>query len=245
MYERFTDRARKVMMLANQEAQRFNHEYLGTEHLLLGLVKEGSGIAANVLRNLGVELDRIRLEVEKIVQAGPADTPTMGKLPRTPRAKRVIEYAIEEAKGLNHNYVGTEHLLLGLIRENEGVAAQILLNLGVTVAAVRTEILHLLGKVDEKKVAEIVEEVRRDAAKTSPPEMIQQVVEKLRRDADYNRKEAEHVAREAREKKEKAEAMVAYATRCEEAAAWIAAATTMLTVHRWAADLAVEREGNQ
>ena len=125
MYERFTDRARKVMQLANQEAQRFNHEYVGTEHVLLGLIKEGSGVAANVLRNLDVDLRKIRNEVEKIVQAGP-EMVTMGKLPQTPRAKKVIEYAIEEARNLNHNYVGTEHLLLGLLREQEGVAAQVL-----------------------------------------------------------------------------------------------------------------------
>ena len=115
MYERFTDRARKVMELANQEAQRFNHEYIGTEHILLGLVKEGSGVAANVLKNLDIDLRKIRLEVEKIVQSGP-DMVTMGKLPQTPRAKKVIEYSIEEARNLNHNYVGTEHLLLGLLR---------------------------------------------------------------------------------------------------------------------------------
>ena len=123
MYERFTDRARKVMQLANQEAQRFNHEYIGTEHILLGLVKEGSGVAANVLKNLDIDLRKIRLEVEKIVQSGP-DMVTMGKLPQTPRAKKVIEYSIEEARNLNHNYVGTEHLLLGLLREQEGVAAE-------------------------------------------------------------------------------------------------------------------------
>ena len=144
MYERFTDRARKVMQLANQEAQRFNHEYIGTEHVLLGLVKEGSGVAANVLKNLDVDLRKIRLEVEKIVQSGP-DMVTMGKLPQTPRAKKVIEYALEEAKNLNHNYVGTEHLLLGLLREQEGVAAQVLMNLGLKLEDVREEVLNLLG----------------------------------------------------------------------------------------------------
>jgi ATP-dependent Clp protease ATP-binding subunit ClpC len=144
MYERFTDRARKVMQLANQEAQRFNHEYIGTEHILLGLVKEGSGVAANVLKNLDVDLRKIRLEVEKIVQSGP-DMVTMGKLPQTPRAKKVIEYAIEEARNLNHNYVGTEHLLLGLLREQEGVAAQVLMNLGLKLEDVREEVLNLLG----------------------------------------------------------------------------------------------------
>jgi ATP-dependent Clp protease ATP-binding subunit ClpC len=144
MYERFTDRARKVMQLANQEAQRFNHEYVGTEHVLLGLVKEGSGVAANVLRNLDVDLRKIRIEVEKIVQSGP-DMVTMGKLPQTPRAKKVIEYAIEEARNLNHNYVGTEHLLLGLLREQEGVAAQVLMNLSLKLEEVREEVLNLLG----------------------------------------------------------------------------------------------------
>jgi ATP-dependent Clp protease ATP-binding subunit ClpC len=144
MYERFTDRARKVMQLANQEAQRFNHEYIGTEHILLGLVKEGSGVAANVLKNLDIDLRKIRLEVEKIVQSGP-DMVTMGKLPQTPRAKKVIEYSIEEARNLNHNYVGTEHLLLGLLREQEGVAAQVLMNLGLKLEDVREEVLNLLG----------------------------------------------------------------------------------------------------
>ncbi len=144
MYERFTDRARKVMQLANQEAQRFNHEYIGTEHILLGLVKEGSGVAANVLKNLDVDLRKIRIEVEKIVQTGP-DMVTMGKLPQTPRAKKVIEYAMDEARNLNHNYVGTEHLLLGLLREQEGVAAQVLMNLGLKLEDVRDEVLNLLG----------------------------------------------------------------------------------------------------
>ncbi len=144
MYERFTDRARKVMQLANQEAQRFNHEYIGTEHILLGLVKEGSGVAANVLKNLDIDLRKIRLEVEKIVQSGP-DMVTMGKLPQTPRAKKVIEYSIEEARNLGHNYVGTEHLLLGLLREKDGVAAQVLMNLGLKLEDVREEVLNLLG----------------------------------------------------------------------------------------------------
>src|SRR6059036_171993 len=103
MYERFTDRARKVMQLANQEAQRFNHEYIGTEHILLGLIREGSGVAANMLRNLDVDLEKIRKEVTKIVQAGP-DVVTQDRLPQTPRAKRVIEFAIEESRNFNHNY---------------------------------------------------------------------------------------------------------------------------------------------
>src|SRR4029078_8702600 len=144
MYERFTDRARKVMQLANQEAQRFNHEYIGTEHVLLGLIKEGSGVAANVLKNLDVDLRKIRLEVKKLVQSGP-DMVTMGKLPQTPRAKKVIEYSMEEARNLNHNYVGTKPILLGLLREQEGVAAQVLMNLGLKLEEVREEVLNLLG----------------------------------------------------------------------------------------------------
>jgi ATP-dependent Clp protease ATP-binding subunit ClpC len=132
------------MQLANQEAQRFNHEYIGTEHILLGLVKEGSGVAANVLKNLDVDLRKIRLEVEKLVQSGP-EMVTMGKLPQTPRAKKVIEYSMEEARQLNHNYVGTEHILLGLLREQEGVAAQVLMNLGLKLEEVREEVLNLLG----------------------------------------------------------------------------------------------------
>ena len=144
MFERFTDRARKVMALANQEAQRFNHEHIGTEHILLGLVKEGSGVGATVLKNLDIDIKKLRLEVEKLVKSGP-DLVTMGKLPQTPRAKKVIEYAIEEARALNHNYVGTEHILLGMLRETEGIAAQVLMNLGLKLEEVRQEVLNLLG----------------------------------------------------------------------------------------------------
>jgi ATP-dependent Clp protease ATP-binding subunit ClpC len=157
MFERLTDRARKVMALANQEAQRFNHEYIGTEHILLGLVKEGSGVGANVLKNLGIDLRKVRLEVEKLVKSGP-EMVTMGKLPQTPRAKKVIEYAIEEARNLNHNDVGTEHLLLGLLRERDGVAAQVLMNLGLKLEDVREEVLNLLGAgVESEETAETSE----------------------------------------------------------------------------------------
>jgi len=164
MYERFTDRARKVMQLANQEAQRFNHEYIGTEHILLGLVKEGSGVAANVLKNLDVDLRKIRLEVEKLVQSGP-EMVTIGKLPQTPRAKKVIEYSMEEARNLNHNYVGTEHILLGLLREQEGVAAQVLMNLGMILDDVREEVLNLLGHGMES--AEVGERGGREGTSSS------------------------------------------------------------------------------
>ena len=145
MYERFTDRARKVMQLANQEARRLNQEYIDTEHILLGLIKEGSGVAANVLKNLDIDLHTIRLEVEKIVPPGQGIV-TKAKLPHKPQAKKVIEYSIEESRKLKHNYVGTEHLLLGLLREQEGVAAQILMNLGLKLEDVREEVLKLLGQ---------------------------------------------------------------------------------------------------
>src|SRR6478672_6620315 len=168
MFERFTDRARKVMALANQEAQRFNHEYIGTEHILLGLVKEGSGVGANVLKNLDVDLRKVRLEVEKLVKSGP-DMVTMGKLPQTPRAKKVIEYAIEEARNLNHNYVGTEHLLLGLLREHDGVAAQVLMNLGLKLEEVREEVLNLLGAGVENEEPASSQEKQPNKGKSKTP----------------------------------------------------------------------------
>lgn len=140
MYERFTDQARKVMYLANQEAQRFNHEYIDTEHILLGLVKEGSGVAANALKNLDVDVRKIRIEVEKIVPSGP-DIVTMGKLSQAPGVKMLIKYATEEAR--NHIHVGTDHLLLGLLREQQGVAAHVLVNLGLKLDDIREEVLDL------------------------------------------------------------------------------------------------------
>lgn len=150
MYERFTDRARKVMQLANQEAHRFNHEYIGTEHIILGLVKEGSGVAAAVLKSFQVDIRKIRLEVEKLMQSGP-EMVSMGKLPQTPRAKKVIEYSMEEARNLNHNYVGTEHILLGLLREQEGVASQVLARLGVDLDKAREVTLDFLERTKLKQ----------------------------------------------------------------------------------------------
>lgn len=147
MYERFTDRARHVMRHANTEAGRLNHEYIGTEHILLGLIKEDFGVAAHVLKNLGFDLLKIRLQVEKFVHVGTdVITPSNSKLPQNLRAKRVIEYAVEEAQRLNHNYVGTEHLLLGLLREPEGIAAQVLINMGLTLVNIREEVLNLVGQ---------------------------------------------------------------------------------------------------
>ncbi|MFA5142780.1 MAG: ATP-dependent Clp protease ATP-binding subunit [Candidatus Omnitrophota bacterium] len=144
MFNRFTERARKVILLAKEEAKRFNHDYIGTEHILLGLVREGEGVAAAVLASFGLSPDKIRLEVEKLVQPGPT-TVVSGDLPFTPKAKKVIELAMEEARALGHNYIGTEHLLLGLIREGEGVASQVLVNLGLELEKVREEVMNLLG----------------------------------------------------------------------------------------------------
>ena len=144
MFNRFTERARKVIILAKEEARRFNHDYIGTEHILLGLVREGEGVAAAVLQKMGVSLENIRLEIEKLVQPGPT-TQIIGDIPFTPRAKKALELAAEEARSLGHNYIGTEHLLLGLIKENEGVASQVLLNLGLDLNTVRNEIMELLG----------------------------------------------------------------------------------------------------
>ncbi len=144
MFNRFTERARKVIILAKEEAKRFNHDYIGTEHLLLGLIREGEGVAAAVFRSLGLSSENIRLEVEKLVQSGPS-TIVSGDIPFTPKAKKVIELAMDEARSLGHNYIGTEHLLLGLIREGEGVASQVLLNLGLDLTKVRSEVMALLG----------------------------------------------------------------------------------------------------
>ena len=144
MFNKFTERARKVILLAKEEAKRFNHDYIGTEHILLGLIREGEGVAAAVLQKLGLSPEKIRLEVEKLVQSGPS-TMVSGDIPFTPKAKKVIELAMEEARSLGHNYIGTEHLLLGLIREGEGVASQVLVNLGLDLNRVRNEVITLLG----------------------------------------------------------------------------------------------------
>ncbi len=145
VFDRFTDRAREVMGLARQEAQRFNHDYIGTEHILVGLVQEGRGVGANVLRNLDVDLEKVRQDVEKLMSAGTRPV-TLGQLPFTPRAKKVLELSLEEATHLGHTYIGTEHLLLGLMREAEGVAARVLSDLKLRVEDVREEVLDLLNE---------------------------------------------------------------------------------------------------
>ena len=166
MTERFTDRFRKVMALANQEACRLNHEYIGTEHILLGLIKEGSGVGATVLKDLNMDLKRIKLDVEKVLKSGP-DIVTMGKLPQTPRAKRVIEHSVEYARTLRHyyvgtehllyGYVGTEHLLYGLIVENGGVAAQILMNNNLNEDKIKKSLESLLNIPSQSEKVQKIE----------------------------------------------------------------------------------------
>src|SRR6266545_2472890 len=142
VFERFTDRARRVIPLAQEEARRLNHNYIGTEHLLLGLLAEGEGVAAKALEGLGISLEAVRVQVQEIIGQGQA-APT-GHIPFTPRAKKVLELSLREALQLGHSYIGTEHILLGLIREGEGVAAQVLQNLGAALEAARQQVIQLL-----------------------------------------------------------------------------------------------------
>lgn len=142
MFERFTDRARRVVVLAQEEARILNHNYIGTEHILLGLVHEGEGVAANALESLGISLETVRSDVEEII--GQGETAQSGHIPFTPRAKKVLELALREALQLGHKYIGPEHLLLGLVREGEGVAAQVLQKRGADLKRVRLEVITLL-----------------------------------------------------------------------------------------------------
>src|SRR6266446_2259131 len=143
MFERFTERARRVMVLAQEEARLLNHNFIGTEHILLGLIHEGEGVAAKALESLGISLEAVREKVEETI--GPAGSSTTGSPPFTPRAKKVLELSLREALQLGHNYIGTEHMLLGLVREGEGVAAQVLVNLGADLSRVRQQVIQLLS----------------------------------------------------------------------------------------------------
>jgi ATP-dependent Clp protease ATP-binding subunit ClpC len=143
-FDKFTDGARKALSLAQEEAQRFQHDYIDTEHLLLGLLREGEGVAANVLNSLGVELNKVRDAVEFLLGRG--DRLVLGEIGLTPRAKHVIELAVDEARRLNHHAIGTEHLLLGLVREGEGFAVGVLESLGVRLERVRTETMKMLNQ---------------------------------------------------------------------------------------------------
>lgn len=164
MYEKFTDRARMIMKLANEEACNFGNEYIAPEHILLGLIKEGQGVAANVLKNLDINLNEVRLETEKLLTIGPMPIHEQ-KLPQTPRAKEVVVRAIEEAQLLGHNYVGTEHMLLGLLRVEDGVTSKVLSELGIKLEEAREEICNLLGqyKTDdssEKKKTKLLPQLK-------------------------------------------------------------------------------------
>src|SRR5471030_1230931 len=143
VFERFTDRARRVLVLAQEEARLLNHSFIGTEHILLGLIHEGEGVAAKALESLGVSLEAVREKVEETI--GLAGTAPTGSPPFTPRAKKVLELSLREALQLGHNYIGTEHMLLGLVREGEGVAAQVLVSLGADLARVRQQVIQLLS----------------------------------------------------------------------------------------------------
>ncbi len=142
MFERFTERARQVVVLAQEEARRLNHNYIGTEHILLGLIHEGEGVAAKALESLGISLDAVRQQVEEII--GQGQQAPSGHIPFTPRAKKVLELSLREAQQLGHNYIGTEHILLGLIREGDGVAAQVLVKLGADLNRVRQQVIQQL-----------------------------------------------------------------------------------------------------
>jgi dihydroneopterin aldolase len=155
MFERFTERARKVMVLAQEEAGRFGHNYIGTEHLLLGLAREEDGVATRALTSLGVSLDEVREQVESVVGFGEGGN--RSQVPFTPRSKKVLELALRESMQLGHNYIGTEHILLGLVRESEGVAARVLSNLGVDPDEVRRQVLQMLGEEPGSDPLESVE----------------------------------------------------------------------------------------
>jgi ATP-dependent Clp protease ATP-binding subunit ClpA len=154
MFDRFSERSRKAMSLARQESQRLHHEYIGAEHILLGLVQEGTGVAAHVLVNLGTDLRRVRAEVERLVRPG-KNLVTMGQLPFTPGAKKTLESALAEAQRLGHNYIGTEHLLLGLLADTKGIPAIALAALGVRLERVREEVVEVL-RADRDAVREPV-----------------------------------------------------------------------------------------
>jgi ATP-dependent Clp protease ATP-binding subunit ClpA len=155
-FDRFTERARKVLSLAQEEAQRFQHNYIGTEHLLLGLIRENDGVAAKVLHRLGVKLPQVRSAVENIIGRG--DRIVLGEIGLTPRSKKVIELAVDEARRLNHHYIGTEHLLLGLVREGEGIAAGVLHSFGLDLERVRWETLAVLSKASTQSTSEPIQE---------------------------------------------------------------------------------------
>jgi ATP-dependent Clp protease ATP-binding subunit ClpC len=181
MFERFSDRARRVIVLSQEEARLLNHNYIGTEHILLGLIAETEGVAARALVSLGVKLDTVRHEVEEII--GQGDSSPSGHIPFTPRAKKVLELSLREAMQLGHNYIGTEHILLGLVREGEGVACQVLVKLGASLPKVRARVVRLLDEDGGEATAApvprlsselmaVLDEARRAAEATGAPEVV-------------------------------------------------------------------------
>jgi ATP-dependent Clp protease ATP-binding subunit ClpA len=177
MFERFTDRARRVVVLAQEEARLLNHNYIGTEHILLGLIHEGEGVAATSLESLGLSLEAVRGQVEEIIGQGQS-APT-GHIPFTPRAKKVLELSLREAKQLGHNYIGTEHILLGLVREGEGVAAQVLVELGADLSWVRQQVIQVLSGYAGGTVAAEQAGARTRLVRMTLPEDLRQAEVKL------------------------------------------------------------------
>jgi ATP-dependent Clp protease ATP-binding subunit ClpA len=165
VFERFTDRARHVVVLAQEEARLLNHNYIGTEHILLGLIHDGEGVAAKALESLGISLEAVRSQVEEIIGQGGSSPP--GHIPFTPRAKKVLELSLREALQLGHNYIGTEHILLGLIREGEGVAAQVLVKLGADLSRVRQQVIQRLSGYSGQEAAP--RDVRASRTRPGPP----------------------------------------------------------------------------
>ena len=168
MFERFTDKARRVVVLAQEEARMLDHDYIGTEHILLGLIHEGEGIAAEALTTMGIRLEAVRWQVEQIIGRGQAQP--AGHIPFTARAKKVLELALREALQLGHNYIGTEHILLGLVREGEGVAAQVLQKLGADLNRVRQTVIRRLGEMGQSPSMEPMarEEVEGESERRGP-----------------------------------------------------------------------------
>jgi ATP-dependent Clp protease ATP-binding subunit ClpA len=187
MFERFTDRARRSLFLSQEEARLLNHNYVGTEHLLLGLVSEGQGVAAKALESLGISLEAVRAQVEEII--GQGQSAPRGHIPFTPQAKKVLELSLREATQLGHNYIGTEHLLLGLVREGEGVAAQVLVKLGADLSRVRQQVIQLLsGYVGGREAG-----ARTRLVRMTVPEDLRQAEEQL---AQVRREKEEAIDRQ-------------------------------------------------
>jgi ATP-dependent Clp protease ATP-binding subunit ClpC len=177
MFERFTDRARRVVVLAQDEARMLDHNYIGTEHILLGLIHEGDGVAAKTLESFGISLDAVRRQVEEIIGRGRGPA-SAGHIPFTPRAKKVLEMSLREALDLGHTYIGTEHILLGLIREGDGVAAQVLVGMGVGLDRARQQVIQVLtGRLGEESPAAVAEELRKRLA--SMADRLAQIERKL------------------------------------------------------------------